>query len=292
MSVLLFIIIIFLLGLLGFLSYQIKVLKDQLAYINKTERTNKRLSLSFHGFFLDHLVKEINIFIDRAKAKEEDLAYEQEKIKNQITSISHDLRTPLTSLVGYLDLLEKTKDPDQGLAYIEILKKKTSSLQKLVVDFYDISLLEDKNYQLDLEDLNPSYILEDLLMEYAKDLESRGISLDVEISKQGNIYSNSQALARVYGNLLSNIKNHGYQEAKIVHQLQDGSLQSIFSNRLNVDEKIDPNKLFEKFYTGQKSRNKGSSGIGMYASKVLLEKMGHQISASLESDFLTITIIY
>lgn len=274
------------------LSLELKSLRDQMAYINREDKTNKRLSLGFHGFFLDSLVMEINKYIDQGKIKEEDLSYEKEKIKNQITSISHDLRTPLTSIVGYLDLLEKTKDPEEYQAYMTTLKKKTQSLQKLVVDFYDISLLEDKKYQIDLEDLAPSMVLEDKIMEYYKDLEDRGIKLEIDIENSDLISSNSQGLSRVYSNLLSNIKNHGCDFAKIVHKKQGDQVFTTFSNKISAKEDLDVNKIFEKFYTGQKSRNKGSSGIGMYASKVILEKMGHDISADLDGDLLTITIKY
>lgn len=274
------------------LSLELKSLRDQMAYINREDKTNKRLSLGFHGFFLDSLVMEINKYIDKGKAKEEDLSYEKEKIKNQITSISHDLRTPLTSIVGYLDLLEKTKDPESYKAYMETLKKKTQSLQKLVVDFYDISLLEDKNYQIDLEDLAPSMVLEDKIMEYYKDIEDKGIDLEIAIENSDLISSNSQGLSRVYGNLLSNIKNHGCETAKIVHKRQGDQVLTIFSNRISEAEDLDVERLFEKFYTGQKSRNKGSSGIGMYASKVILEKLGHKIEADLYRGLLTITIKY
>lgn len=274
------------------LSLELKSLRDQMTYINREDKTNKRLSLGFHGFFLDSLVSQINKYIDKGKAREEELSYEKEKIKNQITSISHDLRTPLTSIVGYLDLLEKTKDSKEYHAYMETLKKKTQSLQKLVVDFYDISLLEDKNYQIDLEDLAPSMVLEDKIMEYYKDIEDKGIKLEIDIENSDLISSNSQALSRVYSNLLSNIKNHGCECAKIVHKKEGDQIETIFSNKIPAEEDLDLDRLFEKFYTGQKSRNKGSSGIGMYASKVILEKMGHDISADLDGDLLTITIKY
>lgn len=274
------------------LSLELKSLRDQMAYINREDKTNKRLSLGFHGFFLDSLVSQINKYIDKGKGREEELSYEKEKIKNQITSISHDLRTPLTSIVGYLDLLEKTKDSKEYQAYMETLKKKTQSLQKLVVDFYDISLLEDKNYQIDLEDLAPSMVLEDKIMEYYKDIEDKGIKLEIDIENSDLISSNSQALSRVYSNLLSNIKNHGCETAKIIHKKDGDQVVSIFSNKVSPADDLDVDRLFEKFYTGQKSRNKGSSGIGMYASKVILEKMGHDISADLDGDLLTITIKY
>lgn len=274
------------------LSLELKSLRDQMAYINREDKTNKRLSLGFHGFFLDSLVSQINKYIDKGKAREEELSYEKEKIKNQITSISHDLRTPLTSIIGYLNLLEKTKDSKEYQAYMETLKKKTQSLQKLVVDFYDISLLEDKNYQIDLEDLAPSMVLEDKIMEYYKDIEDKGIKLEIDIENSDLISSNSQALSRVYSNLLSNIKNHGCETAKIIHKKDGDQVVSIFSNKVSPADDLDVDRLFEKFYTGQKSRNKGSSGIGMYASKVILEKMGHDISADLDGDLLTITIKY
>lgn len=292
MTIFLSFLVIVLLALVIFFAFEITSIEKQLKYINTQEKTNKRITTSFQSKKWNKLVREINRLIDKHSEKERELGYEKERIKNQITSISHDLRTPLTSIIGYLDLLEKSKDDEEFSSYLDIVRKKAASLQKLVVDFYEISLLEDKKYELDLEKVAPYYLLEDAVMEYYKDLEKAGIKTEIRIESSEETCSNSKALSRVYSNLLSNIKKHGEKEAYIFHGLEGDKLVTIFKNKIKAGEEVEESKLFEKFYTGEKSRHENNSGIGMYSSKVLIEKMKHIISAKIDEGYLTIKITY
>lgn len=292
MTIFMGIICIILLVIIGLLIHQIDSIRDQLRYINTQDKTNKRLTVTFHVFFMDKMVSEINKLISKHFEKVDELGYEKSKIKQQITSISHDLRTPLTSIVGYIDLLESSNNPEDFKKYIDIIRRKSNSLHKLVEDFYEISLIEDKNYELELTNICPYYILEDLLMEYYNDLEKNGVELDIKLESTKEIQGNQNALARVYSNLFSNIKKHGAGKVEIYHGEKNGRLITMFKNRIKEPKLVEESKLFEKFYTGEKSRTYANTGIGMYSSKILLEKMNHKISASVFGNYMTIIIEY
>lgn len=288
----LYIIIVLLLGFIVFLINEINSIKEQLKYINNEERTNNRIRVSIQAFKIDSLAEEINKLINKHTGKEKELEYEKNKIKTQITSISHDLRTPLTSIKGYLDLIEKTEDKEEFKSYLEILNKKTLRLEKLVKDFYEISLLDDTNYVLELEPTMAGTILEDVLMEYYKDIEDNGIKLEIDLEDDKEVLLNQNALSRVYSNLLSNIKKHGIDKAEIFHGIRNGVLVTSFKNKIKDSNLVDENKLFEKFYTGEKSRHEENSGIGMYSSKILAEKMGMKITGQIKDAYLIINIEY
>lgn len=283
---------IFLLIVLGIIIFQLKNIVNQLDYINKEDKTNKLITTGLQGLYINTLAAGINKLISRHREKEIDLEYEKSKIKAQITSISHDLRTPLTSIIGYTDLLERTKDQEDFKSYIKIIKKKSEDLQKLVEDFYEVTLIEDTNYSLDLEKMSPGYILEDRVMDYYHDLENENIKLDLEIHDYSEVDLNFSALSRVYQNLIGNIKTHGKDQAYIFHGRKDGQLVTIIKNKIKETEDFREEKLFEKFYTGEKSRHSKKSGVGMYSSKILLGKMGHKVSAKVEDGFLSILIVY
>lgn len=292
MNIILGLLVILLGVLVGLLMYQNNSIKNQLQFINKEEKTNKLVTVVFHGLKTNALVTEINNLINRHKDKEIELEHEKNKIKSQITSISHDLRTPLTSIVGYIDLLEKPLSKEDKEKYLDILKKKSSTLQKLVEDFYEITLIEDINYTLEIAEVSPGYILEDVIMEYYNDFENIGLSLNINIEDYKKILGNQKALSRVYSNLLSNMKKHGELEGEIFHGIKEGSLITVFKNKIKGNENLDDKRLFEKFYTGEKSRNNSSSGIGMYSSKVILEKMNFSVSAKIINGYMEITIKY
>lgn len=292
MNIILGLLVILLGVLVGLLMYQNNSIKNQLQFINKEEKTNKLVTVVFHGLKTNALVTEINNLINRHKDKEIELEHEKNKIKSQITGISHDLRTPLTSIVGYIDLLEKPLSKEDKEKYLNILKKKSSTLQKLVEDFYEITLIEDINYTLEIAEVSPGYILEDVIMEYYNDFENIGLSLNINIEDYKKILGNQKALSRVYSNLLSNMKKHGELEGEIFHGMKEGSLITVFKNKIKGNENLDDKRLFEKFYTGEKSRNNSSSGIGMYSSKVILEKMNFSVSAKIINGYMEITIKY
>lgn len=286
--------IIILMGIIALMIFQLISIKEQLNLIIKERKTNKLVTVSFHGLKVDEMVTEINNLINSHVQKERELEYEKSRLKSQVTSISHDLRTPLTSIMGYLELVKRCKTDEEGQKYLDIIKSKSETMQKLVEDFYEVSLIEDKNYELEIEKFLPSYIIEDTAMSYYNELESMGIKLDINILEDQEILGNQNALARIYLNLLSNIKKHGVNTATITHGMIDGKHQTIIRNEISPQSQatLEEDRLFEKFYTGEKSRHQTSSGIGMYSSKIMLEKMGHKIQAQIVEKEMIITITY
>lgn len=290
MTITLIIITIISLTYLTLIIRELKNIKNQLHSIREDDKTNRQLSVDFHQKTIDDLVSEINNLIKDRQGEREELEYEKEKIKNQITSISHDLRTPLTAIVGYVEIL-KNEDENRE-KYLEIIENKSKTLQKLVKDFYEISLLEDKNYELEIQSLYPSYILEETLMDYIDELETRNIKTEIKIEDDYENPIDPDALGRAYANIISNIKHHGEKEASIYHGLKNGKLTTIIKNIPVEKEHLEPEKIFDKFYIGEKTRHNTSTGIGMYGTKLLLEKMNIKIAAYLDDGELVIQLIY
>lgn len=290
MTITLIIITIISLTYLTLIIRELKNIKNQLHSIREDDKTNRQLSVDFHQKTIDDLVSEINNLIKDRQGEREELEYEKEKIKNQITSISHDLRTPLTAIVGYVEIL-KNEDENRE-KYLEIIENKSKTLQKLVKDFYEISLLEDKNYELEIQSLYPSYILEETLMDYIDELETRNIKTEIKIEDDYENPIDPDALGRAYGNIISNIKHHGEKEASIYHGLKDGKLTTIIKNIPIEKENLEPEKIFDKFYIGEKTRHNTSTGVGMYGTKLLLEKMDIKIDAYLDDGKLVIQLNY
>lgn len=288
----LLIIIVILLSIIALMMSQIISIKNQIETIRKEKKTNRLVRLNLFGLKINALVIEINNLIKAHIKKEQDVEYEKVRLKQQVASISHDLRTPLTSIVGYLDIIKRCEISEEAKKYIDIIEKKSEVMQKLVEDFYEVSIIEDKSYEYVLDKLMPGYLMEDMVMSCYDELESEGIDVKFEMIEDKEVLGNASALSRVYANLLSNIKKHGCEYAIIHHSIIDGKLTTTITNKIKPQATLEEARLFEKFYTGEKSRHQTSSGIGMYSSKIMLEKMNHQISAKLEDNNMIITIVY
>lgn len=272
--------------ILIFLIIEIFNIRGQVKEILSSDRSNRLVTVNFPVFGLAGLSREINRLIEKERVLREDLEGEKEKIKSQVTSISHDLRTPLTSILGYLELCKAWPKKE----YIEIIESKAKGLEKLVETFYEISLLEDKAYDLPLDMVRPSYLIEDMAMGYFDDFKKKGIDLQVDINEDKEVIGNADELLRVYANLFSNMDKYSRGKAGVFHGMVDGRLKTIFSNDYRGD--LEEDKLFVKFYTGEKSRRNASSGVGLYTAKLLLEKMGHRVSANVKGNMLSVEIEY
>ncbi|NLM06812.1 MAG: HAMP domain-containing histidine kinase [Tissierellia bacterium] len=280
------ILLFLLLLILVFLIIEILNIKGQVKEILSSDRSNRLVTVNFPVLGIAGLSREINRLIEKERLLREELEGEKDKIKSQVTSISHDLRTPLTSILGYLELCKS--EPKRE--YIEVIEAKAKGLEKLVETFYEISLLEDKAYDLPLDMVRPSYLIEDMAMGYFDDFKKKGIELKIDINEDREVIGNADELLRVYANLFSNMDKYSNGEAKVFHGMVEGRLKTVFSNDYSGD--LEEDKLFVKFYTGEKSRRNTSSGVGLYTAKLLLEKMGHKVSANVKGNMLSIEIEY
>ena len=284
--------VILLLIILYLIIREIKSFADKLKHINQEEATNLRMTVDFRFFGLEDLAKEINNLLILENSKKSKLRKEQESIKRQITSISHDLRTPLTSILGYIELLKKTKSQEDRDKYLDILSTKGAVLQKLVAEFYEITLIEDQNYNLEIREIEIGYLLEDTIMTYYNEFKEKNIDLNIEIDYNRTTPVDSNSLQRAFENLITNMLKYGLETASIKHVESENLTYTIFSNKIKEDSNIDINKMFEKFYRGESSRHGESTGLGLYYTKVVIEKMGGEIHAKQRDQQLDIIIKY
>lgn len=291
MYIILGILIIFLILFVIYI-FEINSIRKQLKEINAEKRTNLLIKTGFRIFGMENLVSEINNLIKNHRKIEIELENEKEKIKNQVASVSHDLRTPLTSILGYIEVLKTNEDAKTREKYTDIIQKKAQILQKLIEQFFEIALIEDTKYEIEKEKVYPGILLEDTIMAYYQDFSSVGIELQIKIKEDLETVSNRNALSRIYSNLIANMLNHGESFAEISQHIEGERLVTKFKNKIKTGEKIDEEKIFEKFYRAETSRHSNSTGIGMYASKILAEKLDHEISSKVSDGYFEVKIRY
>ena len=221
--------------------------------------------------------------------RKEHLQYHQgnAELKTAITNISHDLRTPLTAICGYLDMLDKTDDKEKQARYIEIMKERSGMMKQLTEELFKYSMIISDEEELTTETVYINQLLAECISGFYPALSEKGITPDISISdKRIERNVNKAALTRVFTNLLNNAVKYSDGDLKII--LTD-ECEIVFSNHAKGLSAATVEQLFDRFYTVQTAYN--STGIGLSIVRALVERMHGRVSASYENECLSVRIV-
>lgn len=224
-------------------------------------------------------------------------AKEAEQRKNDlVVYLAHDLKTPLTSVIGYLSLLEECPDlpPEQRAKYVSITVDKAYRLEQLINEFFDITRFNLQSVVLEKGKLDLSLLLRQLAEEFEPMLTEKNLSLTLRIEEGVQIVADGDKLARVFDNLLRNAISYSYPDSVIQIAAQCVGGTATVDIR-NVGDEIPPEKLervFEKFFRADSSRasRSGGSGLGLAIAKQIAELHGGTITAQSNVDFTEFSV--
>ena len=207
-------------------------------------------------------------------------------------AFAHDLRTPLTVILGHLQLLKKENLSAGQTQRIETIYNKAERMKALIQTFYDVSVIDAKEVTPVREDFNLTNLLINLITENAPALEAKGISPVIGLPDHSvYLHSDYGMVERIFQNLIINAIRYSSGSIKIdLKQGKEKSAIFIIENPIDSKVEIDPNRLFERFYTGDKSRHNSGTGVGLAVVKLLTDKLGGNVFAKIENDTLTISL--
>ena len=243
---------------------------------------------------IENLVESINLIFDSRQKIVAEKNKNEEKIRQSISNMSHDLRTPLTSIIGYLQMIksEKSSEADKN-EYMDIVEKRTKSLQQLISSFYDLSRMEGNEYNFNYKKVNLSSILCENIAVFYNDFRNNNIEPIIEIDENvKDIISDDGAINRIFSNLITNMIKHGESFVKITLRQENDVIITEFTNKATGLTAENVDKLFDRFYTVDNSRSDRNTGLGLYITKILVEKLGYNIIAQLDNEILKIKIIW
>lgn len=251
------------------------------------EDTNVQISISSSDKTARQLAKAINLQLSELRKIKLQYSQGDRELKEAITNISHDLRTPLTAICGYLDLLEKQELSEDTERYIEQIRNRSEVLKQLTEELFRYSIISSTP-ALTYEKVNLCRILEESLLSFEGTMYQANIVPQIQMpnSPVWRILDPS-AVSRVFGNLINNAIRYSDGDFS-VHMETTGTIT--FTNTAKELSTVEVGKLFDRFYTVDSARK--STGLGLAIAKTLVEQMEGQIEASYKNEKLNIAISF
>lgn len=261
------------------IKYTLKKAEKEIRGISAEPEENRIVKLSVPDKTAESFLCAVNENLTEIRKLR--IAYEkkEEKLKEEIENISHDLRTPLTAILGYLKMMDTESMSCEEQESLKIVRKKSEELQKLIEQFYELSRVSDGNFQMKMGETDAGRILRECCLSHYGLLEKLKVELFIP-EKPVKIRGNQEALTRVFVNLLQNSVRYGQTELTVFAEKKENEAVFIFTNDIEEGTELsEPSRLFDRFYMQEESRTKGGTGLGLTVSKYLVEYMNGKIWA-------------
>lgn len=254
--------------------------RDRLA-----EDTNTLIDISTRDPYMRKLATDVNVQLRLLRNERHRYQQGDQELKEAVTNISHDLRTPLTAINGYLDLLEREEKSENVQRYLSQIKNRTDVLKNLTEELFRYSVVASS------QDLKPEHMdvvraLEESLLSFYAVMQEKGIQPEIELPEEPVFRElDAGAVNRIFSNIISNVLKYSDGDLSVV---MDKSGSITFSNTAHKLNTVTVGRLFDRFYTVEASRN--STGLGLSIAKMLTERMSGSISAQYQNKRLYVTI--
>lgn len=278
-------IIIFLIYYIIGINISIKEIEDNLDIILNND-TNKLITISTNNKRLNRLTTILNTSLRKIRKLELSYKNGNKELQESITNISHDLRTPLTAIKGYIDLIKKEKSKKKIVEYLKIIENKTEDLVILTEQLYDYSKSLDLKDKLKKEKVCINDILEDTILSYYALIKKKNLTPEINITTK-RIYRkiDKNMAIRILENIISNTIKYTDEDIKIT-LLDNGKI--IIKNKSHVLDNTTVNKMFDRYYTIESGSN--TSGIGLSIAKQLVNINGGKITAKYSQGYLIVEL--
>lgn len=265
-----------------------------------TVETNTLITISSRDKYMRRLAEALNEELRALRRKRHDFEQGDLQLKEAVISISHDIRTPLTAINGYLELLRKSlkemkkesreweTKAETAERYLDIMENRTKVLTKLTKELVYYSVAASKEQELEYEDVILNHVLEESISVYYAALVKRQITPVINMpNKDVKCRLNKDALARIVGNMLGNAIKYSGGDLQ-VSLFENGEM--VFSNHAPDLDEVQVGKLFDRFYTVDTAVK--STGLGLSIARTLTEQMGGSITASYKEGIFSIRLCF
>lgn len=250
--------------------------------------TNTLMDISSRDRYMRSLANSINIQLRKLRTQRRRFQQGGAELKDAITNISHDLRTPLTAILGYLDLLEQEETSETAEGYIGVIRDRAEMLMQLTEELFCYSVIISGEQEPLRESVVINSLLEESVAAFYTALNERNITPVIRMPEAKVIRTlNRSSVSRVFSNLLNNAIK--YSDGDLTITLYETG-EIVFANTASRLNEVQAGKLFDRFYTVEAARK--STGLGLSIARTLVEQMKGTISARYENHRLSIHILF
>lgn len=283
------VIIIILLGILLLLVRDLRRANRELRYIN-THKTNALITTSTNLYFLAQFIRESNNTLRYSRKIEQMEIQKDQQLQQLLTNITHDIKTPLTVSMGYVQLLDKIVPAE----FKSKLKKVQRNLE--LVNYYlkhlmDFNMLQEKSVTLNLSEISIKKEIEQQLFKYYDEFERKELNLDLNLNYDDRVHTDKDILNRILQNLIGNILKYGYKKVQIYSTKQnDKYVAIIFENEIEKPIKH-PEQLLNRFYTDDVARTGQDFGVGLSIVQSLVVMLGGKFDVEVKEMRFKATVL-
>lgn len=269
---------------------QIKDIGTQLAFISKHD-SFKFIQTQIKPKEIYQLIDVCNTLLRNQRKQNQEFIKKSEEINETIVSLSHDIRTPLTSLDGYLQLADRSENKKEKTHYVSMAQTRIKQIIVLVDELFLYTKLENPDYNLELEQVDIINLLNKRLFFFIDDFTQNSTEPDLTLPESPvYILGNENALERIYENIIKNYFLHGEGTLSIRYEEKQHEALLHFINVLKETELVNFNKIFTRFYKEDAARSKPTSGLGLSIVQSLVEKMNGYVHAELQENRFCISV--
>lgn len=271
---------------------QIASICRQIKYIIENE-SNVPVTREVSSKEINELVDTLNNMIKGGKNEKIEMEKKDIRLKEAITNISHDIRTPLTSLNGYFELLEETEDKEEREHYVVVIRERIACLKDMLEQLFTYVKLQNGDYVFDLQEFDINKELCDTLVEFYEEFKKKNMEPQILLQEEPvNVCLNKMAVHRIFENIIKNSIEHGENYFKCSMTIYRDKVCIIVKNDVKNPEDIDIEKIFERFYKADKSRSQTSTGLGLAIARDMVLRMGGSIQADMQEEIFKIEVIF
>lgn len=250
--------------------------------------TNVGISISTSDKKMRHLAADMDRQLKLLRKAQLNYMQGDRELKAAVTNMSHDLRTPLTAICGYMELLKQEPLSDPARSYLGIIENRVQALKNLTEELFRYSVILSADFDTEKKTLSLNAALEETAAAYYGALKNAGIEPLISMPETEICRTlNRQALMRILSNLMDNAVKYSKNNLSIT-LAQDGSV--IFGNQTDTLDELTAGRLFDRFFTVESGAR--STGLGLSIAKTLTEEMGGSIKADFQNGFLSITLYF
>ncbi len=252
---------------------------------HRADASGAPLRLAAPDAAAEELLAQVNGLLRDTEDQRADFKRREDALRRQIANVSHDLRTPLTSILGYLQLLEEPEvTGERRREYLDVVKSRARALQELIAAFYDLSRIEAGEYPIVRERVDLREVLSRLLAAFYSELEAK-FQVTVDLPEElPAVWGDAGALSRVYTNLIRNALEHGSGSLSVTARREGGEVVTRVANGGATLRTEELPRVFDRFFTSDQTRSGSNTGLGLAIVQLLTQRMEGSVRAELRGE--------